>query len=91
MIRRRLRLTRNPEIPCVLCECAYVTYPAEAQKVATASYRQRIAHGIAQGILEEHKLGDSGIPPVPELYGPLSKASDKYQSQAKRRHRRPRN
>ena len=91
VIRRRLRLTRNPEIPCVLCECAYVTNPAEAQKVATASYRQRIAHGIAQGILEEHKLGDSGIPPVPELYAPLSKGSDKYQSQSKRPHRRPRN
>jgi N-acetylmuramoyl-L-alanine amidase len=91
VIRRRLRLTRNPEIPCVLCECAYVTNAAEAQKVATASYRQRIAHGIAQGILEEHKLGDSGIPPVPELYAPLSKGSDKYQSQSKRTHRRPRN
>jgi N-acetylmuramoyl-L-alanine amidase len=91
VIRRRLRLTRNPEIPCVLCECAYVTNPAEAQKVATASHRQRIAHGIAQGILEERKLGDSGIPSVPELYAPLSKGSDKYQSQSKRRHRRPRN
>jgi len=49
VMRRRLRLTRNPEIPCVLCECAYLTNPAEAQKVATDSYRRRIAHGIAQG------------------------------------------
>jgi N-acetylmuramoyl-L-alanine amidase len=78
VIRRRLRLTRNPDIPCVLCECAYVTNPAEAQKAATESYRQRIAHGIAQGILEEHKIGDAGIASVPELYAPLSRGSDKH-------------
>jgi N-acetylmuramoyl-L-alanine amidase len=77
VMRRRLRLTRNPEIPCVLCECAYITNPGEARKVATESYRERIAHGIAQGILEERKLGDAGIAPVPEIYAPLSKGSDK--------------
>jgi N-acetylmuramoyl-L-alanine amidase len=79
VMRRRLRLTRNPEIPCVLCECAYITNPAEARKVATESYRQRIAHGIAQGILEEYRLGDAGIAPVPEIYAPMSKGSDKRQ------------
>jgi N-acetylmuramoyl-L-alanine amidase len=84
VIRRRLRLTRNPDIPCVLCECAYVTNPAEAEKAASESYRQRIAHGIAQGILEEHKLGDAGIASVPELYAPLSRASDKYATPKKR-------
>ena len=88
VLRRRLRMTRNPEIPCVLCECAYVTNPAEARKVAMESYRKRIAHGIAQGILEEHRLGDAGIAPVPEIYAPLSKASDKYPSAKKRSHRR---
>jgi len=90
VLRRRLRLTRNPDIPCVLCECAYVTNPAEAQKVSSPSYRQRIAHGIARGILEERKLGDSGIAPVPELNAPLSRASDKYQSQSQRPHRHSR-
>jgi hypothetical protein len=85
-----LRLTRNPEIRCVLCECAYVTNPAEAQKVAAESYRRRIAHGIAQGILEEHKLGDAGIAPVPELSAPMSRGSDKYQSPRKPSHRRSR-
>src|SRR5437867_1414130 len=78
IFRRRLRLTRNPEIPCILCECAYMTNPAEAQKVASESYRKRIAHGIAQGILEEHKFSDAGIPPVPEIWAPMSRASDKY-------------
>ena len=67
VLRRRLRLTRNPEIPCVLCECAYLTNPAEAAKVANANYRQRIAEGIADGILEQYRLGDAGIAPVPEI------------------------
>jgi len=88
VMRRRLRLTRNPDIPCVLCECAYITNPAEARKVASESYRERIAHGIAQGILEQRKLGDAGIAPVPELSAPLSKASDKYETPKKRSHRR---
>jgi N-acetylmuramoyl-L-alanine amidase len=90
VLRRRLRLTRNPEIRCVLCECAYVTNPGEAQKVAAESYRRRIAHGIAQGILEEHKLGDAGIAPVPEISAPMSRGSDKYQSPRKPSHRRSR-
>ena len=90
VIRRRLRLTRNPEIPCVLCECAYVTNPAEAQKAARDSYRQRIADGIARGILQERKLGDAGIAPVPEIYAPMSRGSDKHQSPAKRPHHRRR-
>ncbi len=86
VIRRRLRLTRNPDIPCVLCECAYVTNPAEAQKVAVEGYRKRIAHGIALGILEEHRLGDTGIAPVPEIYAPMSRGSDKYQPQRRQSH-----
>jgi N-acetylmuramoyl-L-alanine amidase len=88
VIRRRLRLTRNPNIPAVLCECAYLTNPTEARKAATDSYRQRIADGIAQGILAEHKLGDAGIAAVPEISAPLSKASDKYQGHGPHRHTR---
>jgi N-acetylmuramoyl-L-alanine amidase len=74
--RRRLRLTRNPEIPCVLCESAYLTNPAELRKVVDPNYRQRIAAGIAKGILEQNQRGDEGIPPVPEIWAPMSKASD---------------
>lgn len=75
--RRRLRLTRNPEIPCVLCECAYLTNPAELRKVVDSKFRQRIADGIAKGILEQNRHGDEGIPSVPEIWAPLSKASDR--------------
>jgi N-acetylmuramoyl-L-alanine amidase len=88
VLRRRLRLTRNPEIPCVLCECAYLTNPAEAAKVADRQYRQRIAEGIAEGILEQYRLGDAGIAPVPEIWAPLSRASDKYESHSSPRHRK---
>jgi N-acetylmuramoyl-L-alanine amidase len=90
VLRRRLRLTRNPDIPCVLCECAYLTNPAEAARVAEGPYRQRIAEGIAEGILEQRRLGDAGIAPVPEIWAPLSKASDKYQgrSRTSRKHRK---
>ena len=88
VFRRRLRLTRNPDIPCVLCECAYLTNPAQAAKVANASYRQRIAEGIADGIFEQYRLGDAGIAPVPEIWAPLSRASDKYESHSSSRHRK---
>jgi hypothetical protein len=71
-------MTRNPEIPCVLCECAYLTNPTENAKVAQDSDRQLIANGIANGILQEYRLGDAGIAPVPEIWAPLSRASDKY-------------
>jgi N-acetylmuramoyl-L-alanine amidase len=76
--RRRLRLTRNPDIPCVLCECAYLTNPTENAKVAQDNYRQLIANGIANGILQQYRLGDEGIAPVPEIWAPLSRGSDKY-------------
>jgi N-acetylmuramoyl-L-alanine amidase len=76
VIRRRLRLTRNPDIRCVLCECAYLTNAQENARVADPNTRQRIAQGIAAGILEQARLGDGGIPPVPEIWAPLSRAED---------------
>jgi N-acetylmuramoyl-L-alanine amidase len=87
VIRRRLRMTRNPEIPCVLCECAYLTNPTENAKVAQNNYRQLIANGIANGILQQYRLGDQGIPSVPEIWAPLSKESDKYVPTKKRKRR----
>ena len=87
IIRRRLRMTRNPEIPCVLVECAFLTNPTENAKAAQASYRQLIANGIANGILQQYRLGDEGIPPVPEIWAPLSKESDKYVPTHKHRKR----
>jgi N-acetylmuramoyl-L-alanine amidase len=69
----------------VLCECAYLTNPTENAKVAQDSYRQLIANGIANGILQQYRLGDEGIPAVPEIWAPLSKGSDKYVPTKKRK------
>jgi len=76
VIRRRLRLTRNPDIRCVLCECAYLTNAQENARVADSNARQRIAEGIATGIVEQSRLDDEGIPSVPEIWAPLSRAED---------------
>ncbi|QSR87117.1 N-acetylmuramoyl-L-alanine amidase [Candidatus Methylacidiphilum infernorum] len=76
VIRRRLRLTRNPTIPAVLCECGFMTNPYENKLLASASYRNTLAVAISRGILEEKRLGDFGIAPVAEIWAPLSKASD---------------
>jgi N-acetylmuramoyl-L-alanine amidase len=76
VIRRRLRLTRNPDIRCVLCECAYLTNPQENARVYDPNSRQRIAQAITAGILEQARLGDDGIPSVPEIWAPLSRAED---------------
>ena len=78
VIRRRLRLTRNPEIPCVLCECAYLTNPEDNRRAAKPAFREQVAVAIAHAIKEEYRLGDAGIPSVPELHAPLSRASDRY-------------
>jgi N-acetylmuramoyl-L-alanine amidase len=90
VIRRRLRLTRNPDIRCVLCECAYLTNPQENVRVADPNIRQRIAEGIAAGIVEQARLGDEGIPSVPEIWAPLSRAEDARTSggHGARRHRK---
>ena len=89
VIRRRLRLTRNPDIRCVLCECAYLTNGQENARVADSNTRQRIAEGIAAGIVEQARLGDVGITPVPEIWAPLSRAEDARSGggHASRRHR----
>jgi N-acetylmuramoyl-L-alanine amidase len=77
VIRRRLRLTRNPQIPSVLCECAYVTNVADNRRSADPGFRQRVANAIAEGVAEESRLGDNGIAAVPEFFAPLSRASDR--------------
>ena len=51
--RRVLRLTHNPQVPAILCECGFLTNRTEANLVSTEGYRQRAAQGIADGVLEE--------------------------------------
>jgi len=78
LVRRRLRLTRNPEIPCVLMEGGYLSNPAEARLIASPDYRQRLAAAIAAAIRTQAASGDAGTGPLPPpLTAPPSRASDK--------------
>jgi N-acetylmuramoyl-L-alanine amidase len=77
MVRRRLRLTRNPEIPCLLVECGYLSNATDSAYLATASYRQRLAQAIAGAIRTQAAHGDAGCGPLPKpIYAARSSAHD---------------
>jgi N-acetylmuramoyl-L-alanine amidase len=77
LVRRRLRLTRNPTIPCVLVECGYLTNLKDARLLATTAYRQQIARALASALREQTLAGDAGMGPLPApVYAPPSKATD---------------
>jgi N-acetylmuramoyl-L-alanine amidase len=42
---------RKPRIPAVLVEMGFATHPVEGRNLGTQAYRQRVAQGIARGIL----------------------------------------
>jgi N-acetylmuramoyl-L-alanine amidase len=77
LVRRRLRLTRNPEIPCLLLELGYLSHPAESRLIADPAYRQRMASAIAAAIRAQAAHGDAGTGPLPPpLFEPPSRPSD---------------
>ena len=65
--RRVLRLTHNPHIPAILCECGYLTNREDASLVGEEAFRQRIAQGIADGVLEQQEKGDVDIGSLPRI------------------------
>jgi N-acetylmuramoyl-L-alanine amidase len=76
LTRRRLRLTRNPTIPCVLIECGYLSNYREAAAIRTESYRERLAQAIASAIQDQSRLGDGAVTLPAARWDPPSKASD---------------
>lgn len=42
---------RNARIPAILVEIGFVSHPDEGSKLTTEAYQQRIAEGVAEGIL----------------------------------------
>lgn len=77
MVRRRLRLTRNPDIPCVLLEIGYLSNPAEARLCADPGYRDKMAAAIARAILDQKANGDAGTGPLPQpINAPPSRPTD---------------
>jgi N-acetylmuramoyl-L-alanine amidase len=77
LVRRRMRLTRNPEIPCVLLEGGYLSNAAESNLISDPAYRQRLATGIATAIRTQAASGDAGIGPLPRpINAPPSRPTD---------------
>jgi len=77
LVRRRLRLTRNPEIPCVLMEGGYLSNPEESRLIADPTYRQKLATSIASAIRTQATIGDAGTGPLPRpIYAPPSRPND---------------
>jgi N-acetylmuramoyl-L-alanine amidase len=75
--RRRLRLTRNPSIPCVLLEGGYMSNSSEARQINSASHRDRLAKAIAGAIKAQAANGDAGTgmrPPF--IKAPPSRGTD---------------
>lgn len=80
LVRRRLRLTRNPRIPSVLVECGYLSNGTEAHRVADAHFRQLIAESIARAVTTQAAIGDRGTGALPPpLNEPPSRGTDKRQ------------
>lgn len=78
LVRRRIRLTRNPEIPCVLLEGGYLSHPAESLQVSKAAYRQELASGLAAAIRTQAAFGDAGTGPLPlPINSPPSRPNDR--------------
>lgn len=77
LVRRRIRLTRNPEIPCVLLEGGYLSNAAESHLISEPAYRQKLASGIASAIKTQAALGDAGTGPLPRpINAPPSRPTD---------------
>ncbi len=64
--RRRLAVLRFLNCPGVLVESAYLSNEAEARRVATPEYRQRIAEAIAHGVADYAAMLASLHPGAPE-------------------------
>lgn len=77
-VRRRLRLTRNPDLPSVLVECGYLSNASEAGVIASPAYRDRLARAIAGAILAQRAQGDGSLGPLPKpLFQPPSRPTDR--------------
>lgn len=51
----RFHVLRNNRRPAVLVECGFLSNPAEARKLQSSGYRQKVAKAIAEGIIAERQ------------------------------------
>lgn len=75
-VRRRLRLTRNPDIPSILVECGYLSNASEARLCNDPGYRDRLARAIARAITDQQQQGDPPGPLPPPINKPPSRPTD---------------
>ena len=54
--RARFIVLRDSAMPAALVECGFLSNPQEEQRISTTSYRETLALGIAQGILNYFAL-----------------------------------
>jgi N-acetylmuramoyl-L-alanine amidase len=77
LVRRTLRLTRNPRIPCVLVEGGYITNSREAKSLSDPGYRAQLARAIAAALREQAAMGDGDLGPLPAfISAPPSRHGD---------------
>ena len=77
LVRRRIRLTRNPEIPCLLLEGGYLSNAAESRQISEPAYRQKLAIAIAAAIRTQAAVGDAATGPLPRpINAPPSRPTD---------------
>lgn len=78
LVRRRLRLTRNPQIPSVLAELGYLSNSSDRKLLLKSSYRDRMAGALASALKAQKRSGDGGMGKLPTpINRPLSRASDR--------------
>ena len=78
LVRRRLHLTRNPVIPCILVEGGYISNSSEAQALSSPGYRDKLARAIAKAIRDEAAEGDGDLGPLPPpINAPMSRPTDR--------------
>ncbi|PCI76977.1 MAG: N-acetylmuramoyl-L-alanine amidase [SAR86 cluster bacterium] len=74
-----LEVLKSPDIPSMLIETGYLTNPDEARRLNTSAFQQKLARGIAQGVMNyfydappEGTLvawqKSNGIVPLPGIY-----------------------
>lgn len=53
--RARFYVLQYAQCPAILVECGFLSNPGEAQTISSGNYRDQLADGIAQGILDYKK------------------------------------
>jgi N-acetylmuramoyl-L-alanine amidase len=63
--RARYYVIRNAPCPAALVECGFLSNPGEVKRVQEAAYRDRLAEGIARGVLTYlSRVREQKLPPV---------------------------